>query len=90
MRTSGGELAVLDWESAELDGLPGVDLAYFLAYLAFFVEKIRRTEPMLGGRKLAEGMLAERMLAAYRRAADLATPTGRLQAACQAAVGQKT
>ena len=33
-----GELEVLDWESAELDGLPGLDLIYFLTYLAFFVE----------------------------------------------------
>jgi hypothetical protein len=27
---------VLDWESAELDGLPARDLIYFLTYLAFF------------------------------------------------------
>jgi aminoglycoside phosphotransferase (APT) family kinase protein len=35
--TASGELAVLDWESAELDGLPALDLIYFLTYLAFFV-----------------------------------------------------
>jgi hypothetical protein len=34
--TTDGELVVLDWESAELDGLPGLDLIYFLTYLAFF------------------------------------------------------
>ncbi len=33
-----GELIVLDWESAELDGLPLLDLIYFLTYLAFFLE----------------------------------------------------
>jgi hypothetical protein len=27
---------VLDWESAELEGLPAADLTYFLSYLAFF------------------------------------------------------
>jgi aminoglycoside phosphotransferase (APT) family kinase protein len=36
--TARGELLVLDWESAELDGLPGLDLIYFLTYLAFFIE----------------------------------------------------
>jgi hypothetical protein len=33
-----GELAVLDWESAEPEGLPGLDLIYFLTYLAFFLD----------------------------------------------------
>jgi hypothetical protein len=31
-----GSLEVLDWESAELEGLPALDLIYFLTYLAFF------------------------------------------------------
>lgn len=31
-----GELFVLDWESAELEGLPALDLIYFLTYLCFF------------------------------------------------------
>jgi hypothetical protein len=66
--TSAGEVAVLDWESAELDGLPGLDLAYFLAYSAFFVEKAIQTG---------------QMLEVYRRAADPATSTGRVQAECQ-------
>jgi hypothetical protein len=35
---SNQELGVVDWESAVLDGLPGLDLMYFLAYLAFFVD----------------------------------------------------
>jgi hypothetical protein len=33
-----GELAVLDWESSEPQGLPALDLIYFLAYLAFYVD----------------------------------------------------
>ncbi len=66
--TSAGELAVLDWESAELNGLPGLDLAYFLAYSAFFVDEARQTG---------------QMLEAYRRTADPATTTGRVQAECQ-------
>jgi hypothetical protein len=34
-----GDLVVLDWESAETEGLPALDLIYFLTYLGFFVEK---------------------------------------------------
>jgi hypothetical protein len=34
--TPDGRIGVLDWESAELNGLPGMDLVYFLAYLAFY------------------------------------------------------
>lgn len=33
-----GALAVLDWESAELHGLPLLDLVYFHAYLDFFLD----------------------------------------------------
>jgi hypothetical protein len=66
--TSAGELAVLDWESAELDGLPGLDLAYFLAYLVFFVDKAIQTRQMVD---------------AYRRSADPATSTGRVREECQ-------
>jgi hypothetical protein len=33
-----GALGMLDWESAERDGVPGVDLVYYLAYAAFFVD----------------------------------------------------
>jgi hypothetical protein len=66
--TSDGELAVLDWESAEPEGLPGLDLAYFLAYLAFFLEGAMKT-----------GNFIE----AYRHSLAPATFTGRLQAVCQ-------
>ena len=36
--SEGGKLGVLDWESGEPDGLPFLDLVYFLAYLAFDLE----------------------------------------------------
>jgi hypothetical protein len=36
--TPGGEPALLDWESAEPDGLPGTDLVYFLANCAFVLD----------------------------------------------------
>ena len=66
--TDSGELAVLDWESAEQDGLPALDLVYFLTYLAFFMDGTMKN-----------GNFIE----SYRRASDPATSTGRVQAACQ-------
>jgi hypothetical protein len=36
--TPGGGPALLDWESAEPDGLPGLDLVYFLANCAFVLD----------------------------------------------------
>jgi glycosyltransferase involved in cell wall biosynthesis len=36
--TPGGEPALLDWESAEPEGLPGMDLVYFLANCAFILD----------------------------------------------------
>ncbi len=36
--TADGGLAVLDWESGELRGLPALDLIYFLSYLGFFLD----------------------------------------------------
>ncbi len=41
MLLNGKELVVLDWESAELDGLPMLDTIYFLTYLALFVEGVQ-------------------------------------------------
>jgi hypothetical protein len=38
MLADDGELVVLDWEGAELHGLPAMDLIYFLTYLAFFLD----------------------------------------------------
>jgi hypothetical protein len=40
-------LAVLDWESAELRGLPGLDLIYYLTYLAFFLEGALESKQVL-------------------------------------------
>jgi hypothetical protein len=37
---NGQDLVVLDWEGAELHGLPMLDLVYFLTYLALFVERV--------------------------------------------------
>ena len=37
-------LQVLDWESAELNGLPLVDLIYFTTYLGFYVTRSSTTE----------------------------------------------
>jgi tRNA U34 5-methylaminomethyl-2-thiouridine-forming methyltransferase MnmC len=34
-----GKLGVLDWESSKLEGLPLLDLVYFLAHLAFFLDR---------------------------------------------------
>jgi len=59
---------MLDWESAEQNGLPAMDLAYFLAYLVFFIDG---------------AMKDGKFIQAYRRALDPKTSTGRLQATCQ-------
>jgi hypothetical protein len=39
--TPSGELGVLDWESAEMEGLPVLDLLYYLAYASFHVDRAR-------------------------------------------------
>jgi aminoglycoside phosphotransferase (APT) family kinase protein len=65
--TASGELAVLDWESAELDGLPGLDLIYCLTYLAFFVEDAMKS-----------GKFAE----VYRRCWSGQTAVGRANVEC--------
>ena len=41
--TPEGELAVVDWESAEVDGLPALDLIYFLVNSCFSLDRARRT-----------------------------------------------
>lgn len=40
LRTSSGRLAMLDWESAEPQGLPVLDLAYFLVNAVFLLEEV--------------------------------------------------
>ena len=62
-----GTPAVMDWESADLRGLPCLDLVYFLANAAFILEAA-----------LESGRTRE----AYTRLLDEATPLGRVAAAC--------
>jgi hypothetical protein len=62
--------ALLDWESAEPRGLPGLDLAYFLANAAFVVEGA-----------LDSGRTRE----SYARLLDPSSPTGAVAARCAAA-----
>jgi hypothetical protein len=67
--TADGSPGLLDWESAEPHGLPGLDLAYFLANSAFVLE-----------RALESGRTRE----TYERLLDPGTPYGR-EAASRAA-----
>ena len=67
--TPAGELAVLDWESAEVDGLPVLDLLYYLAYAAFGVDHARTTDSRV---------------ASYRRLLDPRTRTGTVHRDCLA------
>ena len=60
---STGGLGVLDWESAEVDGIAGPDLHYALAYLAF---------------DLAGATQVDGQVAAYRRLRDAETAVGRV------------
>ncbi|HEU5102197.1 MAG TPA: phosphotransferase [Roseiflexaceae bacterium] len=62
-----GELVVLDWESAEPHGLPGMDLIYFQTYLAFF---------------LTGAMNSGELREAYRATLDRSSVTGRVIAEC--------
>ncbi len=69
--TPEGELAVVDWESAELDGLPALDLIYFLTHLCFSLDSAKHTGryrdsymDMLDPRT-PRGALAERCFSMY-------------------------
>jgi hypothetical protein len=61
------EPALLDWESAEPNGLPGMDLAYFLANAAFVLEG---------------ALESGRTRQAYDRLLDPASATGAVFASC--------
>jgi glycosyltransferase involved in cell wall biosynthesis len=63
--TPGGEPVLLDWESAEPAGLPGLDLVYFLANCAFVLDGA-----------LESGRTRE----TYAQLLDPATPHGRVAA----------
>jgi len=68
-----GGLAVLDWESAEVDGLPGLDLLYFLAYASFTADR---------------AWDRERRVASFTRSLDPSSATGALRRACLARYAQ--
>ena len=67
LATREGSLAVLDWESAELNGIPALDLIYFLTHLTFFLDRAVET-----------GAYRE----SYRRSLDPDSPTGRVHHEC--------
>jgi hypothetical protein len=64
----GDRLGVVDWESSEPNGLPGLDLIYFLTYASLVVED-------------AFELPAARM--AYARMREPSTPTGTVVAECE-------
>lgn len=72
--TPAGEPVLLDWESAEPEGLPGLDLVYFLANCAFVLDKAlesRRTRESyarLLDPSTPHGYVAARAISAYRGA----------------------
>jgi aminoglycoside phosphotransferase (APT) family kinase protein len=68
----GDELAVIDWECAELKGLPALDLIYFLTYLTLAV----------AGVDVHGAVDLPRVRAVYRAAFDPATPDGQVVDAC--------
>jgi hypothetical protein len=63
-----GRLLVLDWESAEPNGLPLLDLVYFLTYASFFLD---------------DALRSGRVVDSYARSLDPVTSTGRVVAACE-------
>ena len=71
--TAEGRLAVLDWESAEIRGLPALDLLYFFAYAGFVLDGA-----------FASG----RFEASYRATHDASTRTGAVARACLAAYAE--
>ncbi len=73
--TADGELAVLDWESSEPQGLPALDLIYFLSYLVFFVDGTLRPNGAIGSGRFRES---------YRTALDPSTLVSRLRSECLA------
>ena len=70
-----GRPLVLDWESSVLDGLPAVDLVYFLTYLGFYAHRAMRS-----------GRYRE----VYRAGLDPATPTGKIHRDCLAHYAART
>ena len=73
--TADGRLAVLDWESSEPHGLPGLDLIYFLSYLIFFLDGTLRPNGATRSGRFRES---------YRAALDPTTLLGSLRSECLA------
>jgi aminoglycoside phosphotransferase (APT) family kinase protein len=67
LETPEGGLAVLDWESATVEGLPAMDLLYYLAYAAFDVDGARDRDARI---------------ASYRSQLDPTTATGTVRRDC--------
>ena len=65
--TPDSEIAVLDWESGEVEGLPALDLLYYLAYASFNVDGAHDPESRL---------------ASYRRSLDPTTRAGAVRREC--------
>lgn len=76
------ELAVLDWESAEPDGLPALDLVYFLTHLGFAADGLR-----VPPHDTAE---ANRLIACYGEGLYPSTFRGRVNRACLAEYCHRT
>ena len=72
-----GEVLVLDWESAELDGLPACDLIYFLTHLACELDGV------------LPDTASDRLRDSYRRSLDSTSFTGRVRAECLARYAKK-
>ena len=64
-----GGLGVLDWESAVVEGLPALDLLYYLAYASFSADRARDRDSRL---------------ASYRRSLDPSNRTGAVRRECLA------
>jgi aminoglycoside phosphotransferase (APT) family kinase protein len=67
-------LAVLDWESSELAGLPALDLVYFLTFLALSADGL--------GHAPRSTVEAESFLRRYREGTDPSTFIGRVHQEC--------
>lgn len=76
--TSSGEPVLLDWESAEPDGLPALDLFYFLANCAFVLDRafesgsVRESYARLLDPESEYGRIAQRAVTAYATALRIA------------------
>lgn len=78
MITSAGEPVLLDWESAEPDGLPALDLFYFLANCAFVLDgafesgSVRESYARLLDPAGEHGRIAQRAVTEYATALRIA------------------